>query len=516
MSQTEAHVLEIKLDASDVDKGLARARTGVEDLQKSATKSAGGLTLIQGGLQGIDRAEREASKALRGFGSVVGAVNPQIMSTVGAIGDLAGILAGGGLAVGLAGAALLFSKLAESMKESREGAIPLKEALESVNKNINSAEQTRIAGYEERLRQLTDAVKNYGKTSHEVLMGELKDEKDRLLFRKQNLEIDIAEKKSKLESITIRNAAGRVVGSTDPNQSKSIEMMIAAEQDRYAAVWGFINDLNKKISSLSSQPDPDKKPPKVDRDKPYEYKLDAGQMLADAEANRKAIRDAPQIKARKELALELEKADQAKHERSLKRAFEQIDAQRKVRDEIDQTWANFGSQMTGTLVGGVAGGFATLFTEMAAGNKYAAEIALSSFLSSTGQQIIASGVQSVVQGTLYAVDPATAAAAPGMIIAGAAAIGIGTTMAAGGAGIKASIPRPGGAATGGRGSSSERGTGSGSSRGGGGGGDGGGATVININYAAGGPNPEDTARDISSVLDTARRRRFNRSNRRSL
>lgn len=493
---TEEHVLKIVFDGGDVDKGLARARTGVDDLQKSATRSASGLTLIKGGLQGIDRAEREASKAMRGLGQSFGGLNSTMINTTGLIGDVAGLLSGGGaIAIAMAAGGFAVSALTkhwEALNKQQDAVLNKDWARLTAGADALRAQSDRIAALTAQLR---------GPETRESINQGFDDNQKRMLDEKQKLENEISSGKTVDQNSEIRKLIKQKNIEIDRNEEE--------RQKRLLVLFKSQNDELAKRASIKGAPSGRDYFAEVDKSLGDEIASDKSAADAAFESLRgKAFADKDKIISnnRDQIASDAEMRMKANND-----WLDEITAQnQQAKDDINQTWAGFGSQMTSNIVGGVAGGFTTLFTEMAAGNKHAAEIALSSFLSSTGQQIIASGVQSVVQGSLFAANPLTAAAAPGMIGAGIAAIGIGTAMAAGGAGISASIPKGGGAATGGRGASSERGTGSGSSRSGGGS-DGGGTTVININYAAGGPNPEDTARDISDVLARAGRRRFNRS-----
>jgi hypothetical protein len=135
------------------------------------------------------------------------------------------------------------------------------------------------------------------------------------------------------------------------------------------------------------------------------------------------------------------------------------------------------------------------------GEEYAEQKAVAAFLSSTGQQLIASGVRGVFEGAILSANPLTPGAGAGMIATGAVAIAAGAAMTGGGAAVTASIPSEASSPT-----SSTRDPGA-SPRSSGGGSGSGGPMIINVAYGAGGPLPEDLAREIARAVDSGDRRR---------
>jgi hypothetical protein len=133
------------------------------------------------------------------------------------------------------------------------------------------------------------------------------------------------------------------------------------------------------------------------------------------------------------------------------------------------------------------------------GDKHAEEMFASSIMGQAGQALISTGVQLGGQAIQSALTPGLQ---PLAALQGAAAVGlIGSGMALGGAaaGINQSIAGkelPDKKAAKDKGASPGRNSGSG----------GGGPLVVNVAYGAGGPLPEDTAREIQKAVDTGRRR----------
>lgn len=132
------------------------------------------------------------------------------------------------------------------------------------------------------------------------------------------------------------------------------------------------------------------------------------------------------------------------------------------------------------------------------GEKDAEQKAISSFLSATGQQLVASGTRAIFEGAIISSNPLTPGAGAGMIATGVAAVAVGVGMGAAGS---ATAPPP--EAKGSSGAARDRGASPRSSRGGGDGG----PLVVNVSYGVGGPLPEDTAREIAKVVRTGNRRR---------
>lgn len=134
------------------------------------------------------------------------------------------------------------------------------------------------------------------------------------------------------------------------------------------------------------------------------------------------------------------------------------------------------------------------------GEKDAEQKAVASFLSATGQQLVASGTRAIFEGAIISANPLTPGAGLPMIGMGTAAIAAGLTMG----GVGTAMTPPPADAKGGGGAARDRGAAPRSSRGGGGDG---GPLVINVSYGVGGPLPEDTAREIARVMRTGNRRR---------
>ena len=116
------------------------------------------------------------------------------------------------------------------------------------------------------------------------------------------------------------------------------------------------------------------------------------------------------------------------------------------------------------------------------------------FITLKGAEVAAAGAASAIHG-----NPAGLAQAA----AGVGLIALGQAVSVGGPAVAASLFGGGGQSAPDASASRDRGA---SPGGRGGGGGGGGPLVVNVSYGAGGPLPEDTAREIAKVTNTGRRR----------
>jgi hypothetical protein len=205
-------------------------------------------------------------------------------------------------------------------------------------------------------------------------------------------------------------------------------------------------------------------------------------------------------KALREVA-EARRKDQQKAEREANRDRERdhkrtVDAMKKAEQEFSDFAVGMASMTTDQL----AGSLTDYLTMKAEGEEHAEKKAIASFLSATGKQLVATGVKGVFEGAIISANPLTPGAGAGMMALGGAAIVAGMAMAGGGAAVGASIPTDKG---GDKQSTRDPGASPRSSGGGGGGG----PLIVNVAYGAGGPLPEDIAREIHKVTSSGNRRR---------
>lgn len=152
-------------------------------------------------------------------------------------------------------------------------------------------------------------------------------------------------------------------------------------------------------------------------------------------------------------------------------------------------------------VGQATGVFSSYIEMKIAGEKHAEEQATAAFLKGIGSQLVGIGTRSIFEGGAKLFNPVTVPVGVAEIAFGGTAIAAGLGLGAAGARVSAGIPsEPKSDSSGAR----DRGVG-GLTSGGSRSGDGGGFT-INITYAAAGPAPEQTGREVVRVVDTLRSR----------
>lgn len=207
-------------------------------------------------------------------------------------------------------------------------------------------------------------------------------------------------------------------------------------------------------------------------------------------------------KALREVA-EARRKDQAKADREANRMRERehkrtLDAMARA----EQQFSDFAVSMASDTTNQMLGSFTDYLMMKAAGEKDAELKAIAGFMSQTGQMLVASGVRGMFEGAIISANPLTPGAGAGMIVTGAAAVGVGMAMAGGGAAIGAAIPST---ASGESSTSATRDPGAAPRTSSGGAT--GGPMIINVSYGAGGPLPEDVAREIERVMSSGNRRR---------
>ena len=180
------------------------------------------------------------------------------------------------------------------------------------------------------------------------------------------------------------------------------------------------------------------------------------------------------------------------------------DDERKREEEKQEEAAKRTAEYVTQSVGIVVGATQQYVEARITGEKNAEAMFLASISAQAGQALVSYGIQAIGRGIFEASGIATAPLAPASFAAGATLItagvglgGVGVGLGHMAAGGKIGKELPDKKAAKDKGASPGRG-GSGSG--------GGGPLVVNVAYGAGGPLPEDTAREIQKAVDTGRRR----------
>jgi hypothetical protein len=189
-----------------------------------------------------------------------------------------------------------------------------------------------------------------------------------------------------------------------------------------------------------------------------------------------------------------QKASDRERLKQEKKSLKDIEAEQERHAKQNEEYAT-------VAVGIVAGATQQYVEARIKGEKDAEAMFVASIMAQAGQALVGYGIQAIGRGVLEASSVVTAPLAPASFAAGAGlvAAGVGLGGVAGGVG---SLMGSSGGASPDRSASRDRGA----SPGRGGGGEGSGPLVVNVAYGAGGPLPEDTAREISKAVNTGRRR----------
>jgi hypothetical protein len=237
-------------------------------------------------------------------------------------------------------------------------------------------------------------------------------------------------------------------------------------------------------------------------------------ILEDTRKKEDAYWDSPEARARFELHLAMiegeenaiesvrdaRRKDRQKAERDAAR--ERVRIEKRANKEIEQaakSTTDYQISLAADAFGQMTGSLVDYVDAKIKGEEHAEQKAIASFLSATGQQLVASGTRGIMEGAILSSNPLTPGAGAGMIATGAAAIGVGLAMAGGGAALASAVPSGAMSASGatrdpGASPRTTASTGSG------------GPMIINVSYGAGGPLPEDVAREIHRVVRSGDRR----------
>lgn len=514
--QATAEVDKFNGKLSQVETTAIKAGSAMPALEKS-TGMAANKMLILG--QFID----DAQYGLRGVVNNM----PQVAQAFGG---------GLGLAGGVGIAAVAVSQLYDAWKAydaiQQEVALNLttfKSNLDNVDKSLREGVNKRTTDLTQALKDAQTELRNFGKTSRQITEDEAK------------LSIAVTEKTiATLEKNlpAMREAAApekrTALFYTDPEEAARVN----AIEEAYANAASRLSDYRKQLdnqkqtlsdlvkvnkelaekeaAAAAAKSEPSGKFGEVDGKysaKALQERIKRGlaAMQAEedaraketeanmrdliateekfAEQERKAFEDAEKEKTR---IAKREAKERAKAE--LKEAKEKADAIK----AIEQKQADFVGGIQQAAVSQLLSTTQSYIDAKIKGEKDAEQKAVASFLSATGQQLVASGTRAIFEGAIISANPLTPGAGLPMIGMGAAAIAAGVGMGAAGS---AMAPPP--EAKGGGGAARDRGASPRSSRGGGDGG----PLVINVSYGVGGPLPEDTAREIAKVMRTGNRRR---------
>lgn len=464
-----------------------------------------------GGSMNLGQAGLEASRAIEdlqyGFNGIVN----NIPSLVMGLGGTAGVA--GAFSLAAVGANQLIKYLGKEMPDAAaEGAKAAKADIESLNKSLEDmALELRSLASGESIRRLRA----------EALSAAAADEAQQAgaAFRERFGDVTPSFIKSQRALYEVSKTARDIVDAYD--------QAYAVGEKAAKAQAAFVKTIQiEQLRQLKDQEEIDEKRQKRGVGKGQNIELD-GELELRAKANvwlakmrdeaMEAGRKAREAEAKelagafREMDRERRDADReaAKSERERTKIFEREAKERarireeeaahaaRVREQEVQALQQMGSQAAAAL--------GTFAAEAAMGQEDALQNLLSAASQQAGGMIMLKGGEVMatgIAGMLAAPNPASAA----QIAGGAAIVAAGAAVQTGG---PAAISALMGAA--GKGSGSTSPTGAtrdpGASPRRMGGGDSGGPMIINVAYGAGGPLPEDLAREIARAVDSGDRRR---------
>lgn len=523
VGRVDRSIVELERDIKDLTAAIAQGgpnaqhyAKALKELESASNRATGGKN-VGGGILQLSQTLDDLQYGIRGV-----------------VNNIPGLVTGLGLGMGVAGVAQLAFIAVNQLTDKITGYIKKQQdATQAAIKYRNALLDVRIA-----LGQTREALEGQLAVNEAQMTGR------NPMEREQIAAIKIAEVERKALFDRQQNAKqqleqlgqlGRERAVQNKYQANALDNLTKGERDRYNAARQQVEqtkieveELDKSLAlrlkiiqtqdKISKQDAMASKADKIDgqvaeifletEDKMLEWvakvRAEAIKLRIDEEKEaariaekewqkglreiEKAQRDSDRERARAEKKALRER--EREHERTM-RAIR--DAEKKTSDYQIGLASQTTEALTSTL--------ADYITAKIEGEKYAEQKAVASFLSSTGQQLIASGVRGVFEGAILSANPLTPGAGAGMIATGAAAIFAGAAMTGGGAAVTASIPseassptsatRDPGASP--RGSSLDSG--------------GGGPMIINVSYGAGGPLPEDIAREIGRVVNSGNRRR---------
>jgi hypothetical protein len=493
----------------------AKATAAIREQGKVASTAAVATATAAGSTRNMGQAALEASRGLEdlqyGIGGVVNNIPSLVMALGGGMGLTAAISLG---AVAVNQLAKNFGAVDPAAKEAsqkaREHVKGLRDEIEGLSQDLRSLQvgaeraameaQAEIVGRAaqaaqaalsplggidrfERLKDRTDLplaiAENIGKAS--VAMNELDLEMSKLAGmrriqvekdaqRKIDLAVDAANAETERESASNKSSLN--------NESELAKL-------RYDI---FIAGLDSEDKALKEVNDARRKDAKAQKEQEAKDVADSFKEMDRERAKNQKTMDRERAKNQKT-------ADKEKLKQE-KKSLKDIEAEQERHAKQNEQYAT-------QAVGIVTGATQQYVEARIKGEKNAEAAFAASIMAQAGQALVSYGVQAIGRGVLEASSPLTAALAPASFAAGAGLIVAGTGLGGIGAGIGHTAA---GGTIGKELPDKKAAKDKGASPGRGGSGSGGGPLVVNVAYGAGGPLPEDTAREIQKAVDTGRRR----------
>lgn len=151
-----------------------QAKRALAETRTSAQQLGGGLGSVVEGLDQIGgKSGKDATNAVRSLSFALGGASGVGAEFLSVIGDMADVLTGGGLVVGLVLVGSAVAKLVEGFNEIEAGARGFDEAVQDMNATLERATTERIAKMTEGVASLRTELKNFGKDARQVSIDDL-------------------------------------------------------------------------------------------------------------------------------------------------------------------------------------------------------------------------------------------------------------------------------------------------------------------------------------------------------
>lgn len=151
-----------------------QAKRALAETRTSAQQLGGGLGSVVEGLDQIGgKSGKDATNAVRSLSFALGGASGVGAEFLSVIGDMADVLTGGGLVVGLVLVGSAVAKLVEGFNEIEAGARGFDEAVQDMNATVEKATTERIAKLTEGVASLRTELRNFGKDARQVSIDDL-------------------------------------------------------------------------------------------------------------------------------------------------------------------------------------------------------------------------------------------------------------------------------------------------------------------------------------------------------
>ena len=472
MAGTEDITLRVALDDRQAKAGLEALRVQTTAVATAADGGAGGFGKLGNRIDKINKVAGPAASAISGVTGAIGGMNTQAGAAVGAVANLAGAFAAGGLlSLGIAavgtGLSLLTTRYQESTKAAEEAQKKQTEALNAIIKaglsplEAATLDLTRAQKDLELKRMLTggdsDAIVNAVRP---------------ITLELETLQVQIGASERELKRFKSEAVRGIRPGESleeykaarafAEEQMKATEGNISLLRQAFNIRANTINlvtdsaqaeiDLRNKIKAKEkAERDHEKaiKDAKKEQEDQLKMQQEAVDLAKDyASQRRKQIMDetaaiGPTREMFEQAQLkQFQDAEKAKADAARKAAEERVkieeEAAKRIEDiqtKTTQVGVDAASGATALLIGTVN----DLVIGAVSGQEMAAEKAAAAFLSGIGNQLVGIGTKALIEGAIISANPLTPGAGAPMMGLGALAIATGIGLGAAGAGISTAI-----------------------------------------------------------------------------